>query len=107
MATIAEEISGISEESETTYISYEDLPDIEAGVWPPEEQEGTRCFVCGEIIKNQDHSGEQLSQDHEIIVFIQGTNGDAFLPFALEAHGDCLPELQEKLREKNKHWRWM
>ena len=101
-------MAATTEEIEKTYMDAKEAFDnIREGVWPPESTEGVKCCICGEPIFTEDLSGKIIQDSHTINLFITASAGDASLPYALEAHGHCLPELEKMLREKNKDWRWI
>ena len=76
-------------------------------VTPDTDYQGPICAICGEPIEEVDYSGQKLSEGHEINLTIIAMAGQASLPHILEVHGDCLPDLKEKLVKKNEGWKWM
>jgi len=101
-------MSTTAEEIKTTYMdSKRALESLKRGEWPPEDDIGVLCCICGKPINDEDYSGKLLGEEHTVNLVIMASAGDASLPHALEAHGSCLPELTAQLREKNKDWRWI
>ncbi|MBU7025785.1 MAG: hypothetical protein HXS48_02505 [Theionarchaea archaeon] len=89
-------MSTTTEEIKTLWSPYPD----------PDPGEGPICVVCGNPIEIKSYSGT-LKEDHSVNIFILAGIGDKSLPHSLEAHGDCLPFLRDKLIEKNKGWKWI
>ena len=64
------------------------------------------CAVCHKSVEACDYRDQKLNPEHVITLTIVATAGDAFLPHAVEVHGECLKELQQELMEKNRGYTW-
>jgi hypothetical protein len=73
---------------------------------PLEEIKHT-CAICGKPINLKDYPGERLTREHTVDLTVMAGIGECSLPYMLEVHGDCLPELRDKIIEKNKGWKWI
>ena len=73
----------------------------------PLTPEGPICAVCGGLIEERDYSGQNLDPTHAFNLIVSATAGDAFLPHALQVHGECLKDLKDMLMEINKGYRWV
>ena len=67
---------------------------------------GTVCAICHKPVEISDYRNQKLNPEHVITLTIVATAGDAFLPHAIEVHGQCLKELQDELMEKNRGYTW-
>ena len=69
-------------------------------------ENGTVCAICHKPVEASDYRDQKLNPEHVITLTIVATAGDAFLPHAIEVHGECLKELQDELMEKNRGYTW-
>ncbi|MBU7047937.1 MAG: hypothetical protein HXS54_15980 [Theionarchaea archaeon] len=67
---------------------------------------GTVCAICHKSVKVCDYRDQKLNLNHVITLTIVAIAGDAFLPHAIEVHGECLKGLQQELMEKNRRYTW-
>ncbi len=65
------------------------------------------CAVCRNVIESNDYADQVLNVTHKVSLTIVATDGDTFLPHALEVHGDCLPYLRDKIIEINEGETWV